>query len=341
MSGPKPYDRMNRMTHTPLIQDLVLADNMETPVDQKSGSKAICLFQHFQEEQKDLLAEFVLNKYPNRLTQKAIVSDLKQFSFWLQKSIFDVKPAQLGIYRQHLIDCSYAVGSVNRKLASLKAFYRYLHEVGVRSSNVGQYLELIKTSSKIGSTPAFSKNQLVALFDSFDESKPNDLRDKVIVAIAFFCAARVSAILNLTFEDVLQEESGLKLRLLEKGGKKRYLHCNSEILAPTLLRYINSLPFSEGPLFRGFRVRTGWTEIPLDRQSCHAMIKRRVRRLGFQKTFSMHSFRAAFATCWLGDKNSIDALQKIGGWANLDTVKRYDRNAQEASVSEMELMSLR
>lgn len=51
--------------------------------------------------------------------------------------------------------------------------------------------------------------------------------------------------------------------------------------------------------------------------------------------------RAAFATCWLGDKNSIDALQKIGGWANLDTVKRYDRNAQEASVSEMELMSLR
>jgi hypothetical protein len=73
-----------------------------------------------EEKQRDLIGEFVLNKYPNELTQKAIVSDLKQFSLWLkekfQKSVFEVKAYELGVYRKHLINLGYAVGSVNRKL---------------------------------------------------------------------------------------------------------------------------------------------------------------------------------------------------------------------------------
>ena len=70
------------------------------------------------------------------------------------------------------------------------------------------------------------------------------------------------------------------------------------------------------------------------------MIKRRTKNLNMPKKFSMHSFRASFATKWLEKNYSIDSLQKIGGWQNLDTVKRYDRNSQEASVSEMELMKI-
>ena len=293
---------------------------------------------------RDLIAEFILYKYPNEHTQKGIVADLRQFATWLSKTlgkdVFEVAAPELGLFRRHLETLGYKIGSINRKLSSLKAFYRYLHEVGVSDTNISQYLKLIKNRTQIGTTPAFQKEQLRELFESFDESKPNDLRDKVIVAIAFYCAARVSAILNLTFDDVIREASGLKLRLREKGGKVRFLHCNSEVLAPVLLRYLKSLEFSAGYLFRGYRVRTGFTEKKFGRQNCHDMIKRRCRRLGLGESLSMHSFRASFATTWLGKNFSIDSLQKIGGWANLDTVKRYDRNHQEASVSEMELMIL-
>ena len=100
------------------------------------------------------------------------------------------------------------------------------------------------------------------------------------------------------------------------------------------------IDFKDGYLFRGFRVNKGFTEKRLDRQSCHSMIKRRTKNLNMPKKFSMHSFRASFATKWLEKNYSIDSLQKIGGWQNLDTVKRYDRNSQEASVSEMELMKI-
>lgn len=307
-------------------------------------NQEVAVIPEVKKKQRDLIGEFVLNKYPNELTQKAIISDLKQFSLWLQekfkKDIFEVKSYELGIYRKHLIDLGYAVGSVNRKLSSLKAFYRYLHEVGFNDVNEALYLNLLKNRSKIGSTPAFTEKQLKKLFESFDEDKLNDLRDKVIIGVAFFCAARISAILNLKFEDVLQETSGLKLRLKEKGGKVRFLHCNSEILAPTLLKYLNSIDFKEGYLFRGFRVNKGFTEKKLDRQSCHTMIKRRTKNLNLPKKFSMHSFRASFATKWLEKNYSIDSLQKIGGWESLDTVKRYDRNKQEASVSEMEMLKL-
>lgn len=285
---------------------------------------------------RDLIAEFILNKYPNELTQKGIVADLRQFATWLSKTlgkdVFEVAAPELGLFRRHLETLCYKIGSINRKLSSLKAFYCYLHEVGVSDTNIYQYLKLIKNRTQIGTTPAFQKEQLRELFESLDESKPNDLRDKVIVAIAFYCAARVSAIFNLTFDDVIREASGLKLRLREKGGKVRFLHCNSEVLAPVLLRYLKSLELSAGYLFRGYRVRTGFTEKKFGRQNCHDMIKRRCRRLGLGESLSMHSFRASFATTWLGKNFSIDSLQKIGGWANLGTVKRYDRNRQEASV---------
>ena len=145
--------------------------------------------------------------------------------------MFEVAAPELGLFRRHLEALAYKIGSINRKRLSLKAFYRYLHEVGVNDTNVAQYLKLIKNRTQIGTTPACQQEQLKELFDSFDEAKPNDLRNKVIVAIAFFCAARVSAILNLTFDDVIHEASGLKLRLREKGGKLRFLHCNSEVLA--------------------------------------------------------------------------------------------------------------
>jgi len=299
--------------------------------------------QNDPDKQQDLVMEFVLNNYPNELTQKAIVTDLKQLNVYLlsiKKTLFTVKAYHLGLYRKHLVQSDYKIGSVNRKLASVKAFYRFLHETGHFDTNIALYLKLIKNVSKIGSTPAFSKADLQILFASFDEEKPIDLRDKLLFAIAFFCAARVSAIINLKFEDILQEASGLKLRLREKGGKIRYLHCNSQLLAPTLIKYLKTVDFKDGFVFRGYRSKTGFTDKQLDRSACHYMIKRRLRRLNLPQKFSFHSFRAAFATSWLESNLSIDALQKIGAWANLDTVKRYDRNTQEASISEMETMKI-
>ena len=304
----------------------------------------IVLFDDNSKKQRDLVAEFILNRYPNEHTAKAIVVDLRQFALFLQdkfnKTLFQIESYELGIYRKHMKDVGYKIGSINRKLASLKAFYRFLHEVNYLNDNRAAYLRLFKNSSKIGSTQAFEMTQLKQLFDSFDETKLNDLRDKVICGIAFFCAARVSAILNLSFDDILREESGIKIKLVEKGGKVRYLHCNSQLLAPTLLRYLNVIDFSEGFLFRGFRVNKGFTEKQFGRQNCHAMIKRRTKNLKFQQNLSMHSMRASFATAWLEKNYSIDSLQKIGGWANLDTVKRYDRNSQEASISEMEMLKI-
>ena len=100
----------------------------------------------------DLIAEFLLNNYPNEHTQKGIVADLRQFAAWLSKTfgkdVFEVTAPELGLFRRHLEALGYKIGSINRKLSSLKAFYRYLHEVGVNDTNVAQYLKLIKTGHR-------------------------------------------------------------------------------------------------------------------------------------------------------------------------------------------------
>jgi integrase/recombinase XerC len=295
-------------------------------------------------EQADLLSEFVLNRYPNEGTQKAIVTDLKQFNGWLENTygidLFKIESSHLGIYSKHLQKAGYKIGSINRKLSSLKAFYRYLHEVNFFPSNKAEYLRLIKNVSKIGSTEAFDKTELKKLFDSFDTTNDWELRNLLICAMQFYFAARVSAILNITFDDILHEASGLKIRLREKGGKIRYLHCNSQILAPTLLEYINRVTFDSGYLFRGYQKGLGWSDKQFNRQNCYSMIKKQTKQLKFKKNLSNHSFRAGFCTAWLGQGYSIDSLCKITGHANLETAKRYDRNSQEASISEMEKMKI-
>ena len=296
------------------------------------------------QQEQDLLGVFILNRYPNEGSAKAVVTDLRQLNLWLQKTyqtdLFEVKATHLGIYRKTLETSGYKVNSINRKLSSIKSWFRYLAEVGYNKTNKAEYLRLIKNVVKVGTTEAFELKEVSQMFESFDTSKSWELRNKVICAIMFYCAARVSAVLNLKFEDVLREASGLKLRLREKNGKVRLLHCNSQVLAPSLLELIERLPFDEGFIFRGYRKGFGWTEKKLGRQNCYAMVRKQTERLDFKKRLSNHSFRCGFATAWLEKNYSINSLKKIGGWANLDTVKRYDRNSQEASISEMELLRI-
>ena len=177
------------------------------------------------------------------------------------------------------------------------------------------------------------------MFDSFDEKKDLDLRDKLFCAIAFFCAARVSAICNIKFEDILKEESGVKIRLNEKNGKIRYLHCNSQILAPTLKKFLESVSYSKGFIFRTMR-KGLFTESKMCRVTAHLMIKKRCKRIGIDENFSCHSFRSSFATLWIEKNHSITSLQKIGAWESLDVVKRYDRQSNEASIGEMETLKI-
>ena len=290
----------------------------------------------------ELLAEFVLNRYPNKHTQRAVITDLKQLQDYLSQTfgidLFQVKAFEIGLFRKNLEDLNYSIPSINRKLASIKSFYRFLFEVGKLDFNPAEYLKLIKFNRRVGKTNHFEDSELKSILNSFDEDKIIGLRNKVFLMIMFFTAARVTAICNLRFEDVLQDVTGIRIRLSEKRGEERILHLNSAVV-PKFMYFLESLPYSDGYIFRTMRNKF-FTNNQINQCDVFNFIRNASKKIGLEKKVSAHSFRATFATKWLSNKWNIDELQKITGHKSFDRLKLNDRNSLEASKSSLEKMQI-
>ena len=164
----------------------------------------------------ELLAELVLNRYPNKHTQRAVITDLKQLQDYLSQTfgidLFQVKAFEIGLFRKNLEDLNYSIPSINRKLASIKSLYLFLFEVGKLDFNPAEYFKLIKFNRRVGKTNHFEDSELKSILNSFDEDKIIGLRNKVFLMIMFLLLLKVTAICNLRFEDVLQDVTGIRIR---------------------------------------------------------------------------------------------------------------------------------
>lgn len=61
--------------------------------------------------------------------QKAYRLELGQFLAWTDRSFAELTPRQIAQFKAHLLEKGLAVTSVNRALATLKSFFKWLHQV--------------------------------------------------------------------------------------------------------------------------------------------------------------------------------------------------------------------
>ena len=109
-----------------------------------------------------------------------------------------------------------------------------------------------------GKTPEIQRKQAETLLKSIEttyevesEIRPDlvGLRDRAILAVLVFTAARVGAVAKLTFKNLRHDGTEYTLRFSEKGGKSREIPVRSD-LQKILLAYIQAAGISDGPLFR-------------------------------------------------------------------------------------------
>ena len=251
-------------------------------------------------------------------------SDLDQFANYFELPGADallIEQLDLTLLREwlgSLYDGQLAAVSVRRKLAAVRALFKFLIQEHVIQVNPATRLRTPKVKQRLPDVMSEEKtNQLI---DSVERGelieKPSRERDLAFLELLYGCGIRVSELVGINLADLDLAQGWLRVR--GKGNKERELPLGERAVG-AVERYLKTrLQLrSERALFlnsRGARLS--------DRQ-VRRLVKMYALAATGDSTVHPHSFRHAYATHLLNDGADLRAIQELLGHARLSTTQKY------------------
>lgn len=263
-------------------------------------------------------------------TLKAYETDLRQFSGWLPppsgESVADVDKQLLRQYIQSLFGWLMEK-SIKRKVATLKAFFRYLEREDTIAASPFRKMDVrIREPRRL--PRGVPLTELRVLFEHLYRRKHDPsaggvrhyrllVRDIAVLELLFATGARVSEVCSLTAEDVDLRLGSV--RVLGKGSRERVIAlCDPETLE-TLREYAAlALAGDRSPYF--FRNRMGRR---LSEQSVRDLLAKHIRHAGLGQPFTPHMVRHSVATLLLEEGMDIRYIQQLLGHSSITTTQIY------------------
>jgi site-specific recombinase XerD len=201
-----------------------------------------------------------------------------------------------------------------------------------------------------GKTPEITIEQARRLLASIDTTRLVGLRDKSILAVLVYTAARVGAVARLRIQDFYDIGDQYCLRFQEKGGKSREIPVRYD-LQQLLQEYLGkrhesdaSIIYSAGeetPLFLTAIRRTGQLSTrAMSANDTSRMVRRRMRDAGLPTRLTAHSCRVATITDLLSQGVSLADVQNLAGHADPRTTRLYDRRGRRVTRNIVERISI-
>ncbi|MEW6620249.1 MAG: site-specific tyrosine recombinase XerD [bacterium] len=256
----------------------------------------------------------------------AYESDIGQYILFLEKNnIQSVDSKEINVlnYLTYLRNNHLKSSSISRKVASIKAFYRFLENEGQISYNPTLYLESPYTKSwAVSKLPKFlTYKEIESLLNQPDINQPLGLRDKAMLEFMYATGARVSEVILLNVGQV-NLEIGFA-NILGKGSKERIVP-----IGQTALTYLREYLEKARPyLVKNDNIIenlfVNWRGKGITRQALWKIIKRYARLCGIKKEISPHTLRHSFATHLLSNDADLRSVQEMLGHVNITTTQIY------------------
>ena len=259
-------------------------------------------------------------------------NDLKAFEVYLAKTEggLGLKDADADLVRgwaMELMGTGMKATSVNRKLSSLRTFYKYLLRKEVISVSPVQNVHGPKKSKPL---PQFVREGdmecllcATAQGETFDE-----IREHVILQLFYETGVRLSELVGLNDSDV--DFGRMTVKVTGKRNKQRLIPVG-EGLAENLKRYMEALADNcqwsivncQLPLFvtnKGVRVYPGWV---------YRLVRKNLSQVVALKKRSPHVLRHTFATAMLNNEAELGAVKELMGHASVSTTQIYTHTTFE------------
>jgi len=184
-----------------------------------------------------------------------------------------------------------------------------------------------------GKTPEITVDQERTLLASIGIDDLTGLRDRAIVAVLIYTAARVGAVAKFDVSSFSNDGSQWVLTFVEKGGKVRDIPVRAD-LSRYLSTYLDAAGLSSGPgdspMFRRLARKTGRLRPQaMTADDMGRMLKRRMAVIGLPDRLSPHSFRVATITDLLSQGVPLEEVQHLVGHADPRTTRLYDRRQKK------------
>ena len=275
----------------------------------------------------NFLDYLLLEKNYSKHTVQAYKTDLNSFIKFVsekfdEKSINTVPYAIIRSWIVDLVELGISNRSVNRKISSLKSYYRFLQKTKQIKVNPLAKHKALKVSKKI--QVPFSENEINEVIQSLKlETNFKGLRDRSIVELFYSTGMRRSELINLSLKDLDLEQSLVKV--LGKRNKERFIP-----LLPSVIKTIKQYL-----IVREKHVIAEYKEmlfISKNGAKIYETLVYRIINMYFSKTSSKvkkspHILRHSFATHLLNEGADLNAVKELLGHSSLASTQVYTHNS--------------
>lgn len=256
-------------------------------------------------------------------TRQAYERDLRLFcktlGFKNSDALVDVSREQITGYMTQLKEKGLAAATIARKLAAIKAFYRFMTAEGYMDANPAEVVEAGTKGIKL--PRVLSEDEVVRLLNQPDITTAEGFRDRTMLEVLYATGMRVSELINLTLERV---DLNMKYIIaFGKGSKERIVPLGS-VAAEFLQHYLEKVRPKLTHAGRNTNiVFLAFGGHELTRQRFWQIIRAYGRKANINKALTPHILRHSFATHLLDNGADLRSVQELLGHSDISTTQIY------------------
>jgi len=262
-------------------------------------------------------------------------ADLDEYSGFLQSqyNIIDLLQSDHTLIRSWLIsllELKNSNRSVNRKISTLKSFYRFCEKMGLLETNPMIKVVAPQISKQL---PVFlTHNNIDTLFQSVDfGSGLKGSRDKLILTLFYATGIRREELVNIKTNDIDLTTGTIKV--LGKRNKERIIPIGPKVIAEInnylLIRSNSTIIVDDANLNNNTTLFVTTRGLPVNPKLVYSIVHKYLALISSSSKLSPHVLRHTFATHMLDDGADINAIKELLGHSSLAATQVYTHNTIE------------
>jgi len=254
-------------------------------------------------------------------TVKSYTTDLNQFTtfladeFQITDDIDEVRFQIIRTWISSLLEKGVNPRSVNRKISTLKSYFKFLIREGVIVEN--PMMKVVAPKSKKRLPVFIEEDQIQSLLNEVQfEGGFIGERNKLIIELFYVTGIRLSELINIKISDI--DFQNQLIKVLGKRNKERLIPLSSSVLVG-LSNFIEKNQQNQF-LFTNLDGKKLYTKL------VYRLVNKCIGEISSVNKKSPHILRHTFATHMLNNGADINAIKELLGHANLSATQVYTHN---------------
>lgn len=227
----------------------------------------------------------------------------------------NITKEKLSGYFEYLKTEGKALSTVSRNIASVKAFYGYLHDMELIRENPAEEIKYEKTKRKVPSV--LTGKEIDKLLAQPDDNCFKGARDKAMLEVLYATGIRVSELVSLKISNIDLEMGYINC---VSGKKKRVVPLHEEAVEALKFYLVNY----RKELKRSKYIFINFEGNPISRQGFWKIIKGYAKTAKINKEITPNTLRHSFAAHLIQNGADLKSIQEMLGHSDISTTQIYN-----------------